>query len=250
MEIFNIALYQPLFNILIFLYNFIPPRDLGISVIILTFFIKVVVSPLSIKAYKVQKVSAGIQSKIKEIKERHKGNIQKQNEETMKLYKESGINPFSGCLPMLIQLPIFIALFQILKGFADPNQFSNLYHFVQNPGVLDTSFLGLADLAQKNEILAILAGIFQFIQSKMISSLTKQQKNISMKGGQAPHQSKHGMGQAEQMSQIMAKQMTYMMPIFIVFIYWSLPSALSLYWISFTIFSIGEQYYINKKIKA
>ncbi len=206
--------------------------------IILTLFVRVLISPLSIKSFKTQKALAELQPKIKEIKEKYKGDVQKQNAETMKIYKAGRANPFSGCLPMLIQLPIFIALFQILKDFTNPAQFSNLYAFVKNPGILNTSFLGIVDLAQKNKVLAILAGVFQFIQSKMISSITKQKKN-AQKGG----------GQAEQMSQMMTRQMTYMMPIFLVFIYWTLPSALSLYWIIITLFSIGEQYYINKKVK-
>jgi len=236
-EIFNIFLYKPLFNVLIFLYNSIPLHDLGISIIILTLFIRVLISPLSIKSFKTQKALAELQPKIKEIKEKYKGNVRKQNEETMRLYKEGKANPFSGCLPMLIQLPIFIALFQILKGLANPNQFSNLYSFVSHPGILNTSFLGILDLAQRSRILAVLAGLFQFIQSKMISSLTGKQKGKSTGS------------QTDQMSQMMTKQMTYFMPIFLVFIYWKLPSALSLYWIIITVFSIGEQYYINKKLK-
>ncbi len=236
-EIYNIFLYKPLFNVLIFLYNSIPLHDLGISIIILTLFIRVLISPLSIKSFKTQKALAELQPKIKEIKEKYKGNVRKQNEETMRLYKEGKANPFSGCLPMLIQLPIFIALFQILKGLANPNQFSNLYSFVSHPGILNTSFLGILDLAQRSRILAVLAGLFQFIQSKMISSLTGKQKGKSTGS------------QTDQMSQMMTKQMTYFMPIFLVFIYWKLPSALSLYWIIITVFSIGEQYYINKKLK-
>ncbi len=237
-EIFDLVLYQPLLNILIFLYNFLPLHDLGISVIVLTLLIRAILSPLSISAFKTQKALAEIQPKIKEIKEKYKGNVQKQNQEVFKIYKEHRANPFSGCLPILIQLPIFIALFQILRGFNDPSQlFSDLYSFVRNPGELNTSFLGVMDLAQENKIAAVLAGAFQFIQSKMVSSLTNQKGSASKKG------------QADQMSQIMAKQMTYMMPFFIVFIYWKLPSVLSLYWIIFTLFSIGEQYYINKKMK-
>ena len=135
-EIFNTLLHQPLFNILIFFYNSIPPHDLGISVIILTLFIRILISPLSMKAFKTQRAMTELQPKIKELKAKYKGNLQKQNEELMKLYKESKANPFSGCLPMLIQLPIFIALFQILKGLADPSQFSNLYSFVWGYSVM------------------------------------------------------------------------------------------------------------------
>jgi len=236
-EIFNTLLIQPLFNILIFLYNFIPPHDLGLSVIILTIIVRALISPLSLKAVRSQRALTVLQPKIKEIQDKHKGDAKKQNEEVMKLYKESKTNPFSGCLPLLIQLPIFIALFQILKGLGDSNQFSSLYSFVQRPAEMSTSFLGVLDLAKKSSVLAVMAGAFQFIQSKMMSSMTPK-SNTSSKGGQT-----------EEMTKMMTKQMTYMMPVILVFIYWNLPSVLSLYWIVITIFSIGEQYYINKKIK-
>lgn len=236
-EIFNVLLYQPLFNILILLYNFIPPHDLGVSVVLLTVFVRLLISPLSIKAARSQRALAVLQPKIKEIQLKHKGDAQRQNEEVMKLYKESKTNPFSGCLPLLIQLPIFIALFQILKGVGNTSQFSSLYSFVERPESLSTIFLGLFDLAKSNKILAILAGAFQFVQSKMISSVTPNPKSSS-KGTQT-----------EEMSKMMTQQMTYIMPIFLIFIYWSLPSALSLYWVVITVFSIAEQYYINKKIK-
>lgn len=236
-EIFNILLIQPLFNVLIFLYNFIPLHDLGLSVIILTIIVRILISPLSIKAVRSQRALTVLQPKIKEIQEKYKGDAKRQNEEVMKLYKESKTNPFSGCLPLLIQLPIFIALFQILNKLGDNNQFSLLYSFVEKPENISTSFLGILDLAKKSSVLAVLAGVFQFIQSKMMTSLTPKSESSS-KGGQA-----------EEMTKMMTKQMTYMMPVILVFIYWNLPSVLSLYWIVITIFSIGEQYYINKKIK-
>ncbi|PIQ92641.1 MAG: hypothetical protein COV69_01980 [Parcubacteria group bacterium CG11_big_fil_rev_8_21_14_0_20_39_14] len=238
LEVFNTLLYQPLFNILIFLYNIVPLHDLGISIIILTLIIRILISPLSIKSFKAQKVLSELQPKIKEVQAKYKGNPQKQNEELMKLYKGSKTNPFSGCLPLLIQMPIFIALFQILKGLENPEQFSRLYSFVRNPGILNTTFLGIVDLAQESKTLAIFAGLFQFIQSKMLSSWTGQPKNISKKD------------QTVQMTQLMTKQMTYFMPVFLVFIAWSLPAALPLYWIIITLFSIGEQYYLNKISKS
>lgn len=237
-EIFHLLLYQPLFNILVIFYNWIPPHDLGISIIILTLFIRVLISPLTIKSFKSQRALAELQPKIKEIQAKYKGDPQRQNRALIELYKESKMNPFSGCLPLIIQIPIFIALYQVfLRGITDPSQFSNLYFFVKNPGVLNPTFLGLLDLTQRSKVLAILAGFFQFLQSKMISSLTKQPKAFSEKD------------QTAQMTQMMTKQMTYFMPIFLIFIAWSLPAALPLYWIIVTVFSIGEQYYINKKLK-
>lgn len=237
-EIFNTLLSHPLFNILIFLYNFVPPHDLGISVIILTVLVRILISPMSIKAARNQRIMAVLQPKLKEIQEKHKGDAQKQNEEIRNLYKEAKTNPFSGCLPLLIQLPIFIALFQILKDLGNDGQFSALYSFVQRPEAFNTDFLGILDLSKSSKVLAIAAGIFQFVQSKMISSFLPKTAKANQKNNAA-----------DDMSRIMTQQMTYIMPIFLIVIYWSLPSVLSLYWIVITLFSIGEQYYINKKIK-
>src|SRR3989338_6280048 len=103
---FHVILYQPLFNLLIGIYNTIPGNDLGIAIILMTLIIRILFIPLSIKALVSQRKMALVQPKLQELQTRYKDDKQKLASESMALYKEHGVNPFSGCLPLLIQLPV------------------------------------------------------------------------------------------------------------------------------------------------
>ena len=113
-QFYNLILYQPLFNLLIFLYNLIPWHDLGIAIIVLTIVIKVVLWPLSGKALKSQKALQSLQPKIEDLKAQYKDDKEGMSRAMMALYKTEKINPFSSCLPLLIQLP-FLMLQQYLS---------------------------------------------------------------------------------------------------------------------------------------
>jgi len=232
-NLFNLILYKPLFNILILLYQYLPGQDFGIAVILLTILIKVLFYPLGIKAIKSQKVLQGLQPKIQEIQKKYKGDKEKQTRAMMELYQKEKINPFSGCLPLLIQLPILIALYQVFRKGLVPEEMVNLYYFVPNPGQINPSFLGVINLSQPLLILAVLAGIFQFIQTKMGTPKTSRVEKKK--------------GQMAQFSVMMQKQTLYFFPIFTFFILLRLPSAIGLYWIVTTLFSIGQQYFIFRK---
>lgn len=227
-QFFHIILYQPLFNFLVFLYSIIPGQDIGIAIIVLTLVIKVLLYPLTKKTLKAQRDMQFLQPKLKEIQERHKNDKAAQAQETMKLYQEHGVNPLGGCLPLLIQLPLLIALFQVFRtGFEPGTLEADLYSFVGNPGVLNPWFLGIIDLSQQSIVLALLAGAAQFFHTRLMSA------------NQAVQKSKEG---GSDMGQIMQKQMMVMMPILTVVISFSLPAALPFYWFANTIFSIGEHY--------
>lgn len=231
--IFNSLLYRPLFNGLIFLYNVLPGHDFGIAIIVLTIIIRLFFYPLFQKQMKAQKEMAFIQPKIKDIQKKYKNDKEKQAQATMELYKEHKVNPFSGCLPMLIQLPILIAFFQVLRTGLDPSRLSGLYWFVKNPGLIDPMFLGLVDLAKSSAVLAVLAGAAQFIQSKMTLPAAGLQK-----------------GQRTDFTSLMSTQMIYFMPVLTVMIAWQLPAGLPLYWLVLTIFGIIQQYFMTKRKEA
>ena len=234
---FNLILYQPLFNALILLYSYLPGHDFGIAVIVLTILIKFILYPLGAQGIRSQKAMSDLQPKLKELQEKFKNDKEKQSKAVMEFYKQEKINPLSGCLPMILQLPILIALFQVFwKGFGQ-EQLKFLYGFAPNPGQIDAVFLGMINLAEASVVLAVLTGIMQFFQTKMLSS---QQKT-------APHQ-KRG-GGAPDFSSMMQKQMLYFFPLFTVFILWRLPSAVALYWLTTTLFTIGQQYIMLKKQK-
>lgn len=231
-DTFNLVLYQPLFNALIILYQYLPGQDFGIAVIILTIIIKVVFYPLGAKGIQSQRALQGLQPKVKEIQERYKNDKARQAKETMELYKRENINPFSGCLPLLIQLPILIALYQVfLRGFEADQVLQYIYNFVPNPGIINYSFLGLIDLSKAFWPLAIITGIFQYFQTKMIMGKIKTPDN---KDGKPDFAS------------LMQKQMLYFFPVFTVIILLTFPSALALYWLVTTLFTIGQQYLIFK----
>ena len=235
---FNIILYQPLFNALVFLYQFLPGKDFGIAVIVLTIIIRIILYPLMLKSIKSQKMLSELQPKIQEIQQKYKNDKERQAKEMMGLYQKEKINPFGGCLPLLIQLPILIALYRVFWRGLQPGAISHLYSFVPNPGVINPIFFGLINLAESNFGLAIFAGISQFFQSKMLMSKTPHQQVGS---GEVKKTDK-----MPQFSNIMQKQMLYFLPIFTVLILLRLPSAIALYWIVTALFSIFQQYLIIK----
>lgn len=227
--LFNEVLYRPLFNGLIFLYNIIPGHDFGIAIIVLTLIIRAILYPVSQKTIKSQKALQDLQPKIKEVQQKYKEDKGKQGRALMELYKTHKINPASGCLPILIQFPILIALFSVFRTGLDPAKLNGLYSFVAHPGTINHFFLGLIDLAQRNLILAILAGLAQFVQSKMMTA------------------SQPTAGTGTDFASMMSKQMLYLFPILTIFIAAKLPAGLALYWMTITIFGIVQQYFVLKK---
>ena len=222
---FNTFLYQPLFNILVLLYNYLPGHDFGIAVILLTLIIKVILFPLSLRAVKSQRSLQALQPKLQAIQEKYKNDKERQAKEILDIYKNEKINPFSGLFLGLIQLPILIALYWVCRNGLNPKELANLYPFVANPGSINAFFLGLVDLSKPNFIFALIAGVLQYFQTKML--LPKQT-------GAAKND----------FSQAMQSQMTYFFPVFTVIILINLPSALGLYWTANGLFSIIQQYII------
>lgn len=239
---FQTYLYQPLFNLLVFLYNTIAFEDLGVAIILLTVLIKVVMLPLSkkqIKAQKDQHKMREFQAKIKEVQKKYKDNKELQSKKLAELYKKYNINPLGSCLPLLIQLPIFIALFRILRQGINPESLDMLYPFIKNPGELNSIAFGFLDLSKSSPVLAILAGIAQFFQTKMLTPKKKSEDQDKKKEG--------SFSEALAMS---SGQMAYLMPAIMVFFYWQFPAGLPLYSTTQALFSIGQQYFIlNKKKK-
>lgn len=213
------------------IYNTIPGHDFGIAIILLTVFIRLVLYPLTKKGIESQKAMTLVQPKIKEMQEKYKDNRAKQAEEMMKLYREYKVNPFSGFLNLLIQIPILFALYKVFMAGFDPNSLNGLYGFVNHPGTIDPMFIGLLDLSKASPVLAVIAGILQFIQTKM------------MMGKTTPTQSKKS--NEPDFSKIMHHQMLYILPVLTVVIAWKFPAGLPLYWVVTTLFSIGQQYYME-----
>ena len=229
-NIFDTILYYPLFNLLVLIYNYLPGHDFGLAIILLTIIIRFIIYPISVKAINSQRALQRLQPQLAQIQKAYKDDKEKQAKETMALYKKEKINPFSGLFLALIQLPILIALYRVFWNGLKPEELLNLYGFVANPGAINAMFFGLMDLSKPNLLFAIVAGLLQFFQTKMllppVDASQPKSKDVSV---------------------IMQKQMVYLFPFITVIILLKLPSALGLYWIVSGAFSIVQQYFIFKK---
>src|SRR3989344_2566691 len=230
--IYNEILYRPLFNAMVYLQGVVPGGDLGLTIIILTVLIRALFSPLSLKTIKSQQSMKELSPKIEEVKAKFKDDKAAQSAAIMKIYKENNVNPLAGCLPLLIQLPILIALYQVFIKGITTESLTLLYGFVSAPEVIHHNFLGLFDVTTRSRLLTLVAGGFQFIQSKQGIALQVDGSN-SPAGG-------------KEMAAL-SKQMLYFFPIMIIIIGWNLPAGLILYWIATTLFSVVEQGYIKRK---
>ena len=230
-SIYHTVLFEPAFNTLILLYNLVPGQDFGIAVILVTLIVRFAFAPLSAKAVVAQRKLTALQPQAKEIQEKFKGNREGQAKELMELYKREKVNPLAGILPILIQIPILITLYQVFwKGLAI-EQLEFLYSFVTNPGLIDPTFFGLVDLGEKSLMLAVFAAIFQFIQGKQMAL------------------SHPPMGDKKSFAATFQKQALYFFPVLTLLIVSQLPSAIGVYWITTSLFSIGQQWYIVRKEK-
>ncbi|MDD4607178.1 MAG: YidC/Oxa1 family membrane protein insertase [Patescibacteria group bacterium] len=241
-QIFNTVLYQPIYNLLIFFYNIVPGHDIGVAIILLTIVIKLILYPLSLKSIKAQKAMKELQPKIQELQKKYKDKKEELARKTMELYKQEKVSPMSGCLPLLLQLPFLIAVYQVFRAGLNSADFSLLYPFVQNPGTIETRMFGLEFLNLANPIwlFAVVAGLAQFWQTKMLST-QQPPVGIADKTG----------AKDENVAAIMNKQMQYMMPAVTVIIGLSLPGGLTLYWMLSTLLMVAQQYYsFNKKEKS
>lgn len=232
MGLFHTYLYQPIFNLLIWLYNVIPGADLGFAIIALTVIIKMALWPLTHSSLKAQKRMQDLQPKLDEIKVKYKDDKEGMSKAMMELYSSEKVNPLGSCLPLLIQLPIIIALFRVLRDgmITTESLTTTLYPFIENPGTVNHIFLGIQDLAEKSLVLAVIAGVFQFIQTKMLMA-KKPPKQVAGKDG----------AKDETMMAAMNKSMLYFMPVVTVVIGASFPAGLTLYWAVMNVVTILQQ---------
>lgn len=224
-NIFNQILVHPLLNLLLFFYQYIP--DIGVVIILVTVIVRLLLLPSFHKSLKHQKALNALQPKMNEIKEKYKDDKEQQAKAIMELYKVHKVNPLSSCLPLLIQLPILIALYRVFIQSLNGQPLEGVYSFITNPGHIDPMFIGWLNLANKNIVMAVIAGLLQFWQSYIM--LPKNQ------------------GKDDSMSKMMRFQTLYFLPGITILFGAQFPAGLTLYWIVTTLFGIGQQYYILRK---
>ena len=235
---FHAIIYQPLYNILIFLYYVIPGKDFGVSIVLITVLLRTIIIPLYKKQIVSQKKLQELQPKIKALQEKTKNDKEQQTKQLMELYKENKTNPFSGCLPLIVQLVFLIAIYRVLITISSSGLVADqaqLYAFVPNPVKINQLFLSLIDLTKPSIIIAALAAVSQYFQTKMLMSLQPTP---------APAVSDPD---KPDLAQMMNKQMLYLGPFLTLFIGIKFPAGLSLYWLAGTLFMLGQQILMQKK---
>lgn len=232
--LYHTFFFDPLYNILVLLFKVLPWADAGIIIILLTVLVRLIIYPLSRKAVLTQMKMSEIAPELALIKEKYKDKAEEQAKLTLALYREKSINPFSGILVIIIQIPIILALYQIFLHFPEVNT-SLLYSFVMAPDRINTTFLGLLDITAKNIPLAFLAALSTFFQFQS-----------SMKGQSSPKGNSFG----DNLTRSMQTQMKYFFPIIVFFVSYRISGAIALYWITTNLFSIAQEFFIRKKVKT
>lgn len=235
---FETILYIPLYNILVFLVWLIPGHSFGWAIVILTILIRIILWPSSVKAARAQVKMQAIQPEVQRIRKEIKDQ-QEQGKAMMALYKKEGVSPFGSCLPLLIQMPIIIILYQVFRTGIDASHFNILYSFVPRPESINASFFGIDLSKPELWILPLLAGISQFALSYLMMPNHITKKKIIPEGKKE---------EIDPM-QMMNKQMIYFFPVITFIFARSMPAAVSVYWVVTTLFGIGQQLYVNKHIK-
>ncbi len=232
---FTAVFYQPILNLVVAIYNILPGHDIGWTIVILTVIIKAVLYPLSKKAIEGQKSLQNLQPKLEEIKKKHAGDKEASSRAMMELYRQEKVSPLSSCLPLLIQLPFFWAIFKVFRDELMGKSLIMIYPFISNPGTLNPLAFGFIDFSKPNIVLAFLAGISQYFQAKMMPMRPAAAKSDGAKD--------------ENMMAMMNKQMLYFMPALTIFICFTLPSGLAFYWLISTLLTIAQQWWIFRKLK-
>lgn len=241
-ELFNLLLYQPLFNGLIFLYHYLPGKDMGVAIIVLTTLIKVILFPPSLAAIRSQQTLRETQPKIDALKKQYQGKPEELGKKMIAFYRENRVNPFSSCLPLLVQLPILIALYQVFLGGLKTNTetgillpeqvrflWGNLKNVYQTQAI-NPLFLGIVNISKSgNWVLAVIAGLLQFWQTKM---MTVKKPPIKSSGSRD-----------EGITTAMNRQMLYFMPALTIVFGAQFPAGLTLYWVVSTLLTIVQQQY-------
>lgn len=266
MNIFETLVVQPIFNLLIGLYSVIPGQDFGIALIIFTIFIRFALWPLIVRQLHQVKQMKKLQPELAKIKKATKGNKQLESMQMLELYKKHDVKPFRSILMLLIQLPIFIALYQVIQIFTSHRDqierftydfmegIGPINQLIKDPASFNEKLLGIVDLTAHAIggaggfnifliILAFVAAGSQYILSKQTSpqSSTKRFRDVMSEAAEGKPAD-----QAE-LNAVMMSKMIKILPFFMFFIMLSLPGALALYYATSNIFAAIQQHFILKR---
>jgi YidC/Oxa1 family membrane protein insertase len=258
-DLFNTLFFAPIVNVIVFIIRVLEassiPGALGLAIIFLTIAIRLLIWPLMATSMKSAKKMADLRPHLDELKKKHASDKQTLAAAQMALYKEHGVNPAGGCLPVLIQIPPMIAIYQVIYAFFEGDAGLNkLNSMLYNSewtlkSIPDLHFFGVnlaikpSDFASAGYwviLIPVLTGLIQFIQSKMMApkAVVKEYPSDSPK-------EKKEKESAEDTMVAVQSQMTYFMPVMIGYIAFTFPIGLALYWNTLTILGIWQQYRIG-----
>lgn len=229
--LFREIVYRPLLNAFAFLYQILPYPDVGLAAIILVVVVRLVLHRSIMQSVRTQLVMPEIQQRIKDTQKKFKDDREAAARETMKIYREYGMHPFSFLTPLLVQIPVFIGIYRVFsKGIAlaDPQL---LYSFLPRVASFNPIAFGLVDFTKRSIVMALLAGASQFFQSY-----------LAPKPPRMPATAKDDMGR------MMQWQTTYIIPVVFTVIALSVPSAIAFSWTAFNLVAIVQQSWIYRRI--
>lgn len=233
---FHTIFLEPVYNIVVFFLNVIPNHDIGIAIVLTTLLVKIILLKINISSQRSSYLMRSAEDEIAKIKEKYKGDNKKIAEATMALYKEKNIKPFASILGLIIQIPVFFALYFVFRDGVSMNE-SLIYPFIRFPEYIQSLAFGFMDITQKYWVLGVITGISMFILAKRQASLTgikKDNKSTDFKTVFAKN---------------MQFQMTYFLPIFAGFSTAMFPAVIGIYWTVNNILSIFQDIYIKKQLK-
>lgn len=240
-KLFRAFITKPLLNALIFIASWAPGHDLGLSIILLTLAVKLLLFLPTQHALEGQRKMQLLQPKFEAVRKQYKDNPVKMQEETMKIWKENKVNPLQSCLPLLIQFPILIGLFYVIRDGVHLELSRHLiYGFYQDLGwTFDTQWLGF-DLTESYPwIFPPLLVVLQFLQMKLTFHISDKKKAKELEKNTTPA--------VDTPQELQQKMMIYFLPLLIGFFAIKFPSAVSLYWGISTVFAIGQQIIVNRE---
>lgn len=235
--------YDPIYNILILFIDIIPGGDIGLAIVATVVVVKMILLPISIRAAKTQKVMREIEPKLKALREDHKDDREAQARAMMEVYREAGLNPFASFFLILLQIPLFIALYFSVVSLLNTDEAGItaisfdpdfLYSFIPVPETATSMMLGIIDVAERSWILALLAGITMFIQMKLtLPALPPREE------GAEPDLK-------EDFMRNMQVQMKYVMPVIIVGVSFTFAATVALYFVVSNLTAIAQEFWVRK----
>jgi len=234
---FHTFFYNPIYNALVALVALVPGGDVGLAVILLTLIIRLVLLPFSLATVRTQRAMKLLEPQLKELKEKHKGNKEKEAIETLALYREAKVNPFASILMVFIQIPLLLALYWVFfnEPFSEIHS-SLLYAFTPTPEIITLLFLGSISVAGKSIVLAVLAGLTQFFQA-----------HLALSGTMKPSEEK---SMQNDFQRVMGLQLKYVFPFLIATISYTTSGAIALYFITTNIAGALQEIYVRRTLLA